>query len=155
MKILLLSIMSLLISISPTGQAKAESFDWLDNLRIEATADPSGFRARLISRFQVGDAQVQAVISQVNSHSDAYMIFRLGELSHRPFNDVLDVYRTNQHQGWGRMAKNLGIKPGSQEFHALKQGHDLDYGVRNASKKNKGKKNKKNKGKSNKNKGKH
>ncbi len=157
MKIFLLLTINLLLLISLSGQPKAENFDWLDNLKIEASADPSGFRARLISRFKIGHAQVQTVISQVNSESDAYMVFRLGELSHRPINDVLNVYRTNQHQGWGKMAKDLGIKPGSRGFHALKQGHDLDYGARNPSKKSKGKKNKgkKNKGKGNKNKGKH
>lgn len=155
MKVLLLSIISLLISISPSGEAKAGSFDWLDNLRLEADADPSGFRARLTSRFQIGDAQVQAVIGQVNSHQDAYMVFRLGELSHRPVNDVLGIYRTNQHQGWGKMAKELGIKPGSREFHALKQGHDLDYNGGYHSRKSKGKNNKRNKGKDKKNKGKH
>ena len=28
-------------------------------------------------------------------------------------------------KGWGNLAKTLGIKPGSREFHALKRGHDL------------------------------
>jgi len=154
MKTILTIAMILFLSISFSGQVKAGDFDWLNNLSIQATADPSGFRVRLGTRFQLGDAQISAVIGQVNSHSDAYMVLRLGELSHRPINDVLDVYRTGKHKGWGKMAKELGIKPGSSEFHALKQGHDLDYGGGSNTKKSKGKSKNKNKGKGKKNKGK-
>jgi hypothetical protein len=32
----------------------------------------------------------------------------------------------NKGKGWGVIAKNLGIKPGSAEFHALKRG-DLSF----------------------------
>jgi len=34
-------------------------------------------------------------------------------------------YKSDKGQGWGALAKSLGIKPGSREFHALKRGHDL------------------------------
>lgn len=143
MKTLLTITMILFLSISTSAQVKAGDFDWLDNLSIQATADPSGFRVKLRTRFQIGDAQIQTVIGQVSSHADAYMVLRLGELSHRPINDVLGVYRSGQHKGWGKMAKDLGIKPGSKEFHALKQGHDLDYTGGHKSKgKGKGKKKK-------------
>ena len=126
-------------SISFSSQVKAGDFDWLSNLRVEAEADPSGFRVRLTTRFNIGDVQVRAVINQVDSVSDAYMIFRLGELSYRPINDVVHIYQNNKHKGWGRMAKDLGIKPGSKEFHALKQGHDLENGKVHHSKKPKNK----------------
>jgi len=155
MKALLTITTILFLSIGSSAQVKAGDFDWLNNLSIQATADPSGFRVRLGTRFQIGDAQIQAVIGQVNSHADAYMVLRLGELSHRPINDVLGVYRSGQHKGWGKIAKDLGIKPGSSEFHALKRGHDLDYGEGKKSKKSKNKGKNKNKGKGKKNKGKH
>lgn len=159
MKTLLSLTVILFLSISFSSHVKAKDFDWLNDLSIQATADPSGFRVRLGTRFDLGDAQIRAVIEQVNSRSDAYMVLRLGELSHRPINDVLDVYRSGQQRGWGNMAKSLGIKPGSREFHALKRGHDLDYSDGHQSEKPKGKgknKNKgKNKGKNKKNKGKH
>lgn len=35
---------------------------------------------------------------------------------------VVDEYRANKGKGWGVIAKQLGIKPGSKEFHALKNG---------------------------------
>ena len=123
---LLASILFLQILVIPA--ATAGDFDWLSNLNIKAEADSSGFRVQPASRFRVGDATVKAVIGNVAEPSDAYMIFRLGELSHHSVDEVMKVYRSNRHRGWGVMAKELGIKPGSRAFHALKRGEDLDNG---------------------------
>jgi hypothetical protein len=51
-------------------------------------------------------------------------------MSHHSPEKVLDAYKANQGKGWGVMAKKLGIKPGSQEFQALRKGHDFggEYG---------------------------
>jgi hypothetical protein len=106
-------------------QVQARDFDWLNQLSIEAKADPSGFVARLSTRFHVGDAEVRAVIDNVGGQADAYMVMRLAEMSHRPIAYVTERYRESRHQGWGVLAKRLGIKPGSRQFHALKAGHDL------------------------------
>ena len=142
-----------LLQITFIGNSNAADFEWLNNLNVRAEADSSGFRVSLATRFHIGDVEVRTIIGQVGHASDAYMVLRLGELSHRPFNEVINVYHHNKHKGWGRMAKELGIKPGSKEFHALKRGHDLDLGKNNQSDKSstKGKngknKKKKNKGK--------
>jgi len=138
--ILALLVLSTLL-LAPT-LAIATDFDWTKDLNVRAEADPSGFRAKLSTRFKIGDAQVKVVLGNVDRPSDAYMIFRLGELSSRPVDDVLDKYRTGKKKGWGALAKSLGIKPGSQEFHALKQGDSLDSGQSKGKKKknnNKGK----------------
>jgi len=132
----------------------AGEYDWLNNLNILAKADSSGYRIRLATRFHIGNAEVNAVVSNVDKFSDAYMILRIGELSHRPLDDVIKVYRVNRNKGWGVMAKNLGIKPGSSEFHALKRGHDLDYASDNNKSQSSGKSNGKGKNKNKKNKGK-
>jgi hypothetical protein len=67
------------------------------------------------------------------------MLFQLGSWSHQPIERVLTVYDSHKAKGWGAMAKELGIKPGSAEFHALKKG-DLHYGPRGSAKgKGKGK----------------
>ncbi len=123
--------------------AVAGDFDWLKNLNISAQADMSGFRARLATRFQIGDAQIQAVIGNVEKPADAYMVFRLGELSGRPPEEVVERYKSGKGKGWGVLAKSLGIKSGSKEFHALKSGHDLD---RHEKGKKQGKEEKKGKG---------
>jgi len=103
----------------------AGDFDWMDDLNIQAESDQSGFRARLATRFHIGDAQIKVVLGNVEQPADAYMVFRLGEMSNQPTERVIEKYKSSHGNGWGALAKSLGIKPGSKEFHALKQGHDL------------------------------
>lgn len=123
-KMLFMGLMALLLS-SPA--AIAGDFDWLKDINIKAEADPSGFKATLATRFKIGDVQVNAVLSNVEKPADAYMVLRLGEMSAHPTNTVIDKYKSGKGRGWGALAKSLGIKPGSKEFHALKNGQDL-YG---------------------------
>lgn len=52
--------------------------------------------------------------------ADACIALKLSFLSHKPLNDVVSAYKAKQGKGWGAVAKSLGIKPGSREFHALK-----------------------------------
>ena len=40
----------------------------------------------------------------------------------RPCRYVVDVYERDHGNGWGNIAKQMGIKPGSPEFHRLKKG---------------------------------
>jgi len=89
------------------------------------------------------------VFGKVHDPADAFMIFQIGHMSHQPLDKVYPVYESHRKQGWGAMAKELGIKPGSPEFHALKNG-DLHYGREDGSHgkgKGKGKGNGKGKGK--------
>ena len=73
------------------------------------------------------------------------MVLRMGEMSGYSTDYALNKYKANQGKGWGNVAKSMGIKPGSSEFHALKQGQDLYDGSANG--KNKGKSKDKNKSK--------
>lgn len=142
-------VVSLMV-LSIVSSAAAADFEWLKDLNIKAQADPSGFKASLAARFKIGDAQITAVLSNVERPADAYMVLRLGEMSGQPTDRVAAKYRDGKGQGWGALAKSLGIKPGSPEFHALKRGHDLDggdagHGKGKGKKEKKEKKNKKNK----------
>jgi hypothetical protein len=130
-----LSMMVLLIS----SVAVASDFSWLRDFNIQAEADPSGFRARLATRFQIGDMQINAVLGNVEKPADAYMILRLGEMSGRSPQYVLSRYKTERRKGWGALAKSLGIKPGSREFYALKRGQDFNHGSKGTGNGNKGK----------------
>lgn len=130
--------------------AAAADFDWMHDFNIRAQADASGFRASLATRFHIGHVEINAVLGNVPNPADAYMVFRLGEMAHKPPEYVLQEYKAGKGKGWGALAKSLGIKPGSPEFHALKRGDDL-YGGGAAGGKGKGK----DKGKQAKGKGKH
>jgi hypothetical protein len=124
-KIFLISLITLFVV---TSAANASDFDWMNDFNIQAQADPSGFRARLATRFKLGDVEVRTVLSNVDRPADAYLTLRFGEMSGRPTSYVVEEYRKNKGKGWGSLAKSLGIKPGSEEFHALKISHDLQGG---------------------------
>jgi len=128
MKALKLAVLVSLIFFFGSSMAMAGDFDWFRDFNAQASLDPSGFKARLASRFQIGDAKISAVLSNMSDPAHAYMALRLGEMSGRPVETVMEEYNKSKGKGWGVMAKNLGIKPGSAEFHALKAGHDMDGG---------------------------
>lgn len=136
-----------MIFLSVPTSVLAADFDWMPRFNEQAEANFVDFRAKLAARFNIGPAQVEAVISNFPKAADAYVALRLGEMSGRPIGDVMENYKANQGKGWGVVAKSLGIKPGSKEFHALKRGEDL-YGDSGKGKKGKNKdKSKKDKGK--------
>ena len=150
MKLVKIVIVSAILLFVAAPSVFADDFGWMRDFDIQAHADPSGLQARLATRFNIGDLQVKAVLSNFENPSDAYIALRLGEMCGKPVDYVIDTYKSNKGGGWGRIAKSLGIKPGSEAFHALKQGHDLhqdnervadyssdDYG-KNGKKKSKG-----------------
>jgi hypothetical protein len=109
-----------------TTDVFAGDFAWMNDLTIEAKGDLSRYRTRLATRFHIGNVEIDAVLGKVSHHADAYMVLRLRELSGLSLDVVLDRYHEQNQKGWGALAKSLGIKPGSSEFHRLKQGHDLE-----------------------------
>ena len=127
-----------------SSAASAGDFDWMKDFNIRAEADPSGFRAGLEARFKVGDIEIETVLGNVQNPSDAYMLLRLGEMSDQPIDYVIEKYKADKGQGWGVIAKSLGIKPGSKDFNSLKQGQDLyddeDKGKEKVKNKGKGRK---------------
>ena len=139
MKVLKMFFVVSMTFLFVSSAALAGDFDWIRNFNIQAEADPSGFRARLATRFQIGDAQIKFVLDNVGNPSDAYMVFRLGEMSNQPTERVIEKYKSGKGHGWGAIAKSLGIKPGSKEFHALKRGHDLNNEKPECKSKGKGK----------------
>lgn len=114
-----LPLLAACICVSATA-GDLDSF--LKDLNIQAKADLNGFSARIAAQFQVGDLQVKAVLETVGDPADAFMVFQLGQFSGKPVDHVLQTYKAGKGKGWGALAKELGIKPGSPEFHALKRG---------------------------------
>lgn len=115
-----------LFLLLPVGAFAGGLESFLASVNVQARADLPGFSARVSAQFGVPVPQVQAVLQTVSEPADAFMIFQLGEFAGRPAQEVVNVYRPNKKKGWGAIAKELGIKPGSAEFHALKSG-DLSF----------------------------
>lgn len=58
---------------------------------------------------------------------DVYFACALAKLVGRPCRYVVEIWERDHAQGWGAVAKRLGVKPGSAEFHRLKRGFVPSY----------------------------
>lgn len=125
--ILMLSFAASLMSLSSAAFADLNSF--LKNVNVQAQADSKNFSIRLSRQFGVPVPNVDALIRSVPAPADAFMVLQLGQMSNRQPEVVLQMYQRNKGKGWGVIAKELGIKPGSPEFHALKRGNLSFTGV--------------------------
>jgi len=105
-----------------TAASAADLEDFLAKVDVRAKADIGDFRADLSATFNLSSGEVSGLFEIFDSPADVYIALRIGEVAHVSVERVVVEYRANKNRGWGVMAKNLGIKPGSAEFHALKQG---------------------------------
>ena len=124
------------------GVASAGDFDVLINeLNIEASTDIGGYKAGLALDFGVSGKTVTLLLEKEKMKpGDAYMALRLSSMTSKPIDAVISEYKRSKDKGWGVMAKNLGIKPGSKEFHALKERVGKNKGKGKSKNKGKGKK---------------
>ena len=114
----------------------------LNTINTSANLDFGKFKSNIRLSYNTSDKKINYMTTTVKMQpADIYMAFEISKISKRPIDDVIVVYRNNESKGWGYMAKQLGIKPGSAEFHAVKGD------ANGKAKKNKGKGNNKNKGK--------
>lgn len=103
--------------------AHADLNNFLTNLNNKAIADIDNFNAGLSFQFGVSLPQINAILETVKSPADAFMCLQLGQMTNRQPKQVLQIYKSYKSKGWGAIAKELGIKPGSADFHNLKQGN--------------------------------
>jgi len=95
----------------------------LRNLNVSANADPDGYYRELSRRNGIPEQDIRQARDRYGlSYSDLYMASTLARVTRRPILGVAEDYHQNQGKGWGVMAKKLGIRPGSDAFHAMKAG---------------------------------
>ena len=139
---IIIPVLVLACALLSPGTAMAGGLDsFLDEIEIRASKDIGSFRLDLKLTFDVSDGTLDGLFQVMTDPSDVYMCLRVGEIAEQPIDRVVDEYQRQKGQGWGVIAKNLGIKPGSDEFHALKAGQfSAENSSESSSKKNKGKK---------------
>jgi len=104
---ILLAVLVLMLAALP-GIAAASLDSFLGSVNAQARVDLPGFHATVSAQFGVPIPQVQAVLHTVGSPADAFMVFQLGQMSHRPPETVVQTYQTHKGKGWGVIAKELG-----------------------------------------------
>jgi hypothetical protein len=113
-------IFCLTIVLVVSAHADLDSF--LSKINIEAKADMEGFSIKLGAQFGVPLPQVKEIIKSVENSADAFMCLQLSQMTKKQPDMVVQTYNSHKGKGWGSVAQELGIKPGSAEFHALKRG---------------------------------
>jgi hypothetical protein len=113
--------------------AYADLASFLSELNAQAQEDLNNYTEKLGNQFGIPLLQVQDIITIVEDPADAFMVLQLGQMTNKQPDTVLESYEHNKGKGWGVIAQELGIKPGSDEFHALKRGDFSFTGVRGGS----------------------
>jgi hypothetical protein len=73
------------------------------------------------------DLVIELLVNQRWAPGDIYYACIIAQVIGRPCRYVADYWQQNHGQGWGVVARQLGIKPGSAEFHRLKNGFVPTY----------------------------
>ena len=123
MKKLLITISIFFFIGVSAGITHAGLNDFLSNLNIQANANINDFGVKLSAQFGVPLKQVRVIIKTVELPADAFMCLQLCRMTNKQPERVVQTYKSNKSKGWGVIAKQLGIKPGSAEFQALKLGN--------------------------------
>ncbi len=108
--------------IVPVPAAAGGLDSFLGEIDVTARADLGAFKVDLRLSFGVSNSEIGGLFEVMSTPSDVYMCLRIGELADQPIDRVVAEHKKHKGQGWGVIAKNLGIKPGSDEFHAWKAG---------------------------------
>ncbi len=122
-------VIAVMIGLFVAGLATVSHADldrFLAGLNVQAQADLPGFKAKLSAQFGVPLPTVETIFAEVRVPGDVFMCLQLGEFAHKAPEVVVQRYQRGKGKGWGALAQELGIKPGSREFHALKSG-DLHF----------------------------
>jgi hypothetical protein len=108
----------------PSGYTGDKGFDsTLEKISFEANEDPDGYFSRLSSRHNIPEHEIRHASEAFGlDMPDIFMATALAKATQRPVFTVAERYKKNPGKGWGVVAKDLGIKPGSREFHELKSG---------------------------------
>ena len=137
--ILLLTLLFTIISnaqvLFNTGSAEMDAD--LGKINADANLDFGAFKTNLTLSYDISEKKIDYLnISVKMEPAEIYFALELSKLSGRSIDQVVEIYEVNKDKGWGFIAKQLGIKPGSPEFHNLKEN------TKNKSTKGKGKNNK-------------
>lgn len=93
----------------------------LKDMNVKAKADLPFFKKEISLSYNIAEGKIdQLMIGKGMEPADVFMAAEVAKKTAKPFDEVVKSYEVNKDKGWGVIAKEMGIKPGSPEFHALK-----------------------------------
>jgi hypothetical protein len=100
-----------------TGDATLEAE--LNEANKQALKDLPSFKLNVSREYSVATPKIEGFL-KIMKPAELILAFRISSIVRKPIDSVVESYRVNKTKGWGFIAKEMGIKPGSPEFHALK-----------------------------------
>ncbi len=148
LKHFLVPLIGLILSLAAftfTATADSDLNFALTELNAAARLDFGSYRANIGLSYNLSASKIDYLhVSLRMPPSDIFMVAELSLMCGRPIDRVVVVYQKHKTRGWGYIAKQLGIKPGSPRFKALKNKATYHSGKlknkKNGSKNNKHKK---------------
>lgn len=120
--LLMLALITVKVSAQEFKTGSIEFDTDLRTINAEAKADFGAFKAKLGGTYNIEEKKIEEMHGSLKMEpAEIYLALELGRQTGKPIDDVVEVYNENRGKGWGVIAKELGIKPGSAEFHALKK----------------------------------
>ncbi len=99
----------------------------LSNLNVEAGVYVNAFVSELSISYGIPKVQIEeAVYTRKMPFGDVFVSVWLASSMKKPLSVVVKEYEVNKDKGWGLIAKNLGINPGSDAFHSLKKDSSVE-----------------------------
>lgn len=110
------------VAVNYNGSTGDKSLDLeLGNLNLSATADKDNFIKDMSATYNTSEATIKGMIETDRMEpADIFMSFEISRLSKKKVDDVVAEYKKSKARGWGFIAKQMGIKPGSPQFKELK-----------------------------------
>lgn len=101
---------------------------WLGDMNRYGTRYRDPFVDEMVRYYGAPRDLVDELLTQRRwAPGDVYFACAIASTLGRPCRYVADIWERDHAQGWGVVAQNLGIKPGSPEFHRLKKGFVPSY----------------------------
>lgn len=101
-----------------TGDNEMDIF--LKKVNSDAKKDVTEFKNMVTNKFNIAKKEIEKLLLDMLP-GDVYMAAQVSKATGKSLTEVSSTYKKNKGKGWGVIAKELGIKPGSPEFHALKK----------------------------------
>lgn len=130
-------MMFVMLGIATSSQAQIVKFtatvgdlemdNLLTDIHNQAIKDISAFHNNVVNTFNIVSSKVDGAL-KILAPGDVYMAAQLSVSINKPFDEVVKTYQANKSKGWGAIAKEMGIKPGSPEFHAMKKSMKEKHG---------------------------
>jgi hypothetical protein len=119
--LLILNLFLALTSFSQTLNTGDKELDaTLSKMNADAKTNLTSFKTELAKTYTTTTSKIDELMKKGMAISDVFMTFEIAKITKKPVDTVVKSYEVNKNKGWGAIAKEMGIKPGSPEFHQLK-----------------------------------